>query len=93
MVERWREGGSKGEGERERGREGGREREKWVDLVILMTPVVLVMTFSVMYDYTVANSMVQRGTKETLRVREMERLVDLGCLMTPSLSMDIRCHV
>ena len=50
-----------------------------------------------MYDHTVLNSMVERwreGARERVREREggRERLVDLGILMTPGFSKDIRCH-
>ena len=34
-----------------------------------------------------------RAERERERARERERKVDLGCLLTPGLSKDIRCHV
>ena len=50
-----------------------------------------------MYDHSVEKSIVQeRGGREREVEREggREREVgDLGCLMTPGLSKDIRCHV
>ena len=54
--------------------------------------MVSVSTFGVMYDHTVLNSMVQRGQRDHYE-GERERWVDLGRLMTPGLSMDIKCHV
>ena len=44
-----------------------------------------------MYDHTVLNGMVQRGSGE--REGEREWWVDLSCLMTTGLSKDIQCHV
>ena len=73
-------------GGRERERKGGR---RGLDLSCS------VRTFSVMCDHTFENSMVQeRGGREREREREGGgRWVDLGGLMTPGLSKDIRCHV
>ena len=41
-----------------------------------------------MYDRTVVNGMAQREGE-----REGGRGMDLGCLMTPGFSKNIRCHV